>query len=149
MSHLARSLSISRRMTGVLAIAFALTALAVPVAPAAADGSPTGMVAFFNGSACPSGWSTASYATGRLVVAINQGKEVKAQVGKQLQDREDREHDHGYSTTIDLSHKSISAISGCCNNQGAKDTDSNTASGTTNKSASGLPFTQLVICEKG
>jgi hypothetical protein len=117
-------------------------------APAHADDSPAGMVAFFTGTSCPNGWTAASYASGRLVVAVTEGDEVGNTVGTPLSDREDRTHDHGYSTTIDLEHKSISAASGCCNDQGAKDTDSNEASGTTKKSTSGYPFTQLVICEK-
>ncbi len=109
--------------------------------------APTGTVAFFNLTACPSGWKVADYATGRLVVATTDGAKLRVQFGTPLSNQEDRTHSHTYSTNVSVDYKSISGANSCCNTQAASAT-SYPVNGTTSAASTGLPFIQLVICEK-
>lgn len=128
-----------------------LVLLAAAALPAAAgESAPTGMVAFFTTDSCPAGWKKADYVTGRLVVAVKDGTKVGGTVGTPLKDRENRTHQHSYSTTVTLKSKSISGASSCCNDHGAQSKYANpvTSPATTDPATSSLPFTQLVVCEK-
>jgi hypothetical protein len=129
---------------------FALT-LVVPFAisggAAAQDGSPAKMVTFFNAATCPSGWTPAALASGRLVLASTDPAKVGVNVNAPLGNLEDRVHKHGYAGTVTLNYKSISAADSCCNPSAAHARE-NPFSGTTNNATSGLPFVQLVICER-
>src|SRR4051812_2546638 len=137
------------RRQGLLLGLAALTLLASPAGaqdPGETD-VPPGTVAFFVGSAaCPPGWRSATETQGRLVVAVTTGDTVGKQVGTALQSEEDRTHVHAFTTAVELAYKPLAAANGT-NHQGAaaaKYTDS----GTTQPSASGLPFVQLLTCVK-
>ena len=113
------------------------------------DGAPRGTVAFFmmvENNLCPPGWVTAASATGRLVVGVTNGDLNGLKVGNPLADQEDRAHVHGYSSSVKWPFKSISAADGN-NQQGAAAMDYPVA-GQTDAHATGLPFMQLLACEK-
>ena len=113
----------------------------------AAPSAPKGTVAFFNLAACPVGWNPARYAAGRLVLATSVGSSTPVQVGTALGGQEDRRHKHEYATTVSVGSRSIAAASSCCNDSATK-AGSYAVSGTTEEATSGLPFVQLVVCEK-
>jgi hypothetical protein len=108
------------------------------------DAVPRGMVAYFTGAACPSGWNPADVATGRIEVAVTDPLAVGRTVGTPLGPAEDRVHHHPIAATMSLPAKSISAADGN-NNQGAASGD-RTVGGTAGDAPSGLPFVQLTAC---
>lgn len=112
------------------------------------DGIAQGTVAFFGGDqgGCPSGWKVADYAMGRLVVGVVEEPSVGKTVGVPLADQEDRAHIHAYAADVPLAYKAIAAADGA-NNQGAA-AQTAMVTGQTEPSVSGLPFVQLVVCEK-
>lgn len=112
------------------------------------DGVAPGTVAFFGSETgiCPEGWAPADYAMGRLVVGVIEEKAVGRQVGTPLADQEDRTHEHAYMASVDLPYKAVAAASGG-NSQGAK-AQAYTVTETTDPAVSGLPFIQLLACEK-
>ena len=111
------------------------------------DGVPTGTVAFFAaGTACPEGWGLADKVLGRMVVGVTRGVDVGIEVGTPLVDSEDRAHDHAFTATVTLAYKSVSASDGS-NQQGAA-AQSYMVVGETAPATSGLPFIQLLACEK-
>ncbi len=112
------------------------------------DGIAKGSVAFFSAETglCPSGWKVADYAMGRLVVGAASEAAVGKSVGLPLGDQEDRTHVHSYNTNVDLPYKSVAAADGA-NNQGAA-AQTLMLSGQSEPATSGLPFVQLVVCEK-
>jgi len=121
--------------------------IAMASSAAAQDGAPARMVTFFNAAACPTGWNPVSIASGRLLLASTDPAKVGVNVNAPLGNLEDRTHKHGYSGTVALSYKSISAGDSCCNPSAAHTRD-NPLSGTTNNAPSGLPFVQLLVCER-
>jgi len=125
----------------------ALLALAPAAAVTAADGFPAGSVAFFNKKTCPEGWDTLEIADGRLVASLMPGGGNGAQVGTALSDQEDRKHSHKFSSSIKPSEASYVLIGGCCNDSLAKHKTYD-FNGTTDKVSSGLPYVQLLMCQK-
>lgn len=55
---------------------------------------PPGMVAYFDSSTCPTGWSPLEEAQGRAIVGIPEDGTVLGSVGMPLDDLEDRPHTH-------------------------------------------------------
>lgn len=70
------------------------SALDATYAPAGSGGIPSGAVAFFDGAACPTGWSALTTAEGRALVAVAPGGGVGVAVGAPLADGEARLHTH-------------------------------------------------------
>jgi hypothetical protein len=128
--------------------AAALILFARPSASTPADdGVPSGTIAFFAiGSGCPDGWQAASNASGRVLVAANDGNVVGQRVGDPLGDQEDRTHSHSYVAKATIPTRNIIALNGS-NNQAAQagtlEVDGEAAS-----SSSELPFVQLIVCKK-
>ncbi|MFT3771866.1 MAG: hypothetical protein QM820_41185 [Minicystis sp.] len=115
--------------------------------PPGDDGVPSGTVAFFAGDACPPGWQLSAKAQGRLVVGVADGmKKIGLQVGNPLADREDRQHNHDYFGNVTLPGKGIAGADGS-GSDGAEAT-TYTVAGTSDPTASGLPFMQMAACEK-
>jgi hypothetical protein len=112
------------------------------------DGVLPGTVAFFGSETaeCPDGWIQADYAMGRLVVGVIDEPAVGKVIGKPLGDQEDRTHTHTFSASVDLPYKAVAAADGA-NNQGAK-AQAYEVMGSTDPSPTGLPFIQLLVCEK-
>jgi hypothetical protein len=115
-------------------------------AAAAADGAPATMVAYFAGDACPAGWQPADDARGRLIVGVLAPADVGVTVGTPLGDQEDRAHEHAWLATLSVPAKNISAADGG-NQQGAR-AQSYDVGGMTGPATTGLPFAQLLVCEK-
>ena len=111
------------------------------------DGIPAGTVAFFAGSSCPAGWTRPDYAKGRMVVAVVDGSTVGTTVGTPLGDQEDRVHRHSYSVSLPLPPKGITASSNSSDTRGAQ-AGTYTGTAQTEPATSGLPFVQLLACEK-
>ena len=114
------------------------------------DGVPSGTVAFFSfddtGGNCPAGWLPAAQAQGRLVVGTTEPADVGVLVGTPLTDQEDRTHIHPYQGTVNLPSRNIAGADGG-NHNGAQSGD-HVVSGNSENSSSGLPFVQLLVCEK-
>jgi hypothetical protein len=117
-----------------------------PAGPAADDGVPSGMVAFFAGGVCPAGWEPASGVAGRLVVGVPDGGGVGKQVGAPLSDQEDRTHGHLFSGDVTLASKGVTALSG--NWCSGANPATYTLPGSADVSPSGLPFIQMAACLK-
>lgn len=107
--------------------------------------APHGMVAFFDGASCPSGWHADTLGAGRLLVGTTDMNVIGRVVGTPLAPEEDRAHGHGVAAaTIDLPYQSISAADGS-NSQGAA-SGTVPLTGTVSPATSGLPFVQLTAC---
>jgi hypothetical protein len=133
------------------AVLLAVLGTALGVHPAAAqstDTSPSGMVAFFmsSGATCPTGWTAAALAQGRLIVGVSSTSTVGMKVGSPLASQTAPTHQHAFAATVPVSSRHISA-SHCCNNQGARNGGYLTT-GTTVAGTSNLPLIQLVVCQK-
>lgn len=113
---------------------------------AAADGAPAGLVAFFDGDTCPDGWQPAEDVRGRLVIGVPDVASVGISVGAALAPEEDRTHVHTWAAELTLNAKNIAAADGG-NDQGAAP-GSYAVGGTTDAGTSGLPFVQLLACER-
>lgn len=129
--------------------ALLLTALALaPAAASAADPDvPKGAVALFNLASCPSGWTPAAYAAGRLLLVTTDGARVGIKTGDPLGNADDRKHEHPYSASVTVNHKRISGADSCCNGSAAE-AKSYSFTGKTDAATTSLPFIQLVVCEK-
>lgn len=115
----------------------------------AGDGAPPGAVVFFmmtDNGICPDGWKPATYATGRLVAGVTSADEVGVAVGTPLDDQEDRKHRHVYTGMIELPYKSVSAPNG--GNASGAAAGMYPVADMTGEASSGLPFIQLLACEK-
>ncbi len=120
-----------------------------PAPRAAGDGVPSGTVAFFSvdeGVGCPDDWVPAVAAAGRLVLGVTAPDAVGVLVGLPLAAEEDRTHAHPYTSAIELATKNIAGANGG-NNSGAQ-SGTHAITETTLAATSGLPFTQLLMCEK-
>jgi len=113
---------------------------------APADGAPVGMVSFFGGLGCPTGWVPASAAQGRLIVAVSDAQAAGMTVGEPLGDLEDRTHVHMFQGNLPLQSKSISAADG--GNQSAAGAQTYSWASVDAAAPSGLPFMQLLVCER-
>jgi hypothetical protein len=126
--------------------AAALLSVSAAGDPPPPGGVPRHVLAMFNAATCPTGWAEATAARGRLMVGVDSGAFTNVPVGVPLGDREDRTHTHTFSGTVTPTVKSISAASGG-NNSAAQSAPSSWS--TPGAAApSGLPFIQLLVCEK-
>lgn len=145
-----RSQRISKRslVVATIALSAALLSGSASGEDPANDGVAPGTVAFFDSDtgACPAGWAPSQLVMGRLVVGVVDEASVGHVVGKPLADQEDRAHSHAFTTSVDLPYKSVSAADGP-NEQGAA-AQTYEVTGSTEPSPSGLPFIQLLACEK-
>jgi hypothetical protein len=119
-----------------------------------ADTYPQGSVAFFNASACPMGWAPALDAynkpvSGRSLVPFVTPPPgaLGSLVGTALASGEDRPHTHSYSSSINLSGVSYVLAHGG-GNYGLTYAGPAGFSGTTAPASSGMPYVQLLLCQK-
>jgi len=127
----------------------------LPGIAVAQDAYPQGTIAFFNLQACPTGWqpaqSTSSAAlNGYFLVPfappVNPlllGTTVNSAMGN----GEVRTHTHTFSSSIDLSEVKYVGIVGCCNDDTSND-GTMSFSSTTGAADSGMPYVQLLLCQK-
>jgi hypothetical protein len=107
---------------------------------------PSALVAFFTSATCPSGWSDASSAQGRLIVGAVNAPGVGITVGKPLSDKEDRTHTHAVSASVTPPGKSVAGANGP--NGQAADNGVSEGSGSSSANPSGMPFVQWRACQK-
>jgi hypothetical protein len=112
------------------------------------DGVPSGTVAFFapSVSACPQGWTKAGAPSGRLVVGVTEGSAVGYAIDNALGDREDRTHTHDFGGAITIKPDPLVEVAG--SNMSGAAAGSYDFLGTTLAASTGLPFTQLLVCQK-
>lgn len=126
-----------------------------------------GMIAFFDGQACPTefGWQAYPAAAGRYLVAVAEGGQVGATVGQALTDGEDRpvgRHSHvarpdgGHSH--DLAVASVSgegdnvagsALSQRVGRTGAAGSHEHQIDAAGRLAGTNAPYIQLIACRKG
>lgn len=119
---------------------------AVPPPPRTGDSLPTGAISFFNSKSCPSGWEPFAAAAGRSVVPAV-GTEVGTTAGAPLGDAEDRPHGHTVTANLPLPQVSYAGIAGEANHGVARG-GSPPLNVTFDKVSAGLPYVQLLICQK-
>lgn len=112
---------------------------------AVSAGLPAGYTTFFEGQACPEGWSQIPEAQGRLIVSVVDASTNGLTVGNALADKEDRMHTHPFTGSATLPSKHVAAV-GCCNDEAAGHGTYEATPGVSNGSTSGLPFTQMLLC---
>lgn len=113
-----------------------------------ADTTPAGMVAFFSPTttACPGGWIAQDAARGRLILGVIDGSKVGLTYGVPMADRTPPAHSHTYSAKVKMGSKSLQANKGG-NKDGAK-AKTYDINRSTDTATLGLPFYQLVVCQK-
>ena len=111
------------------------------------DGTPSGMVAFFTTTSCPTGWNVATNVQGRAVVAVQNSSDLGVMIGTPLQDMAALGHVHSYTTDITLPNKHAALATGGSDDSYAK-SGKYTISGDLQEATSNLPFIQLVVCQK-
>lgn len=132
--------SIASWTAGTLAIA----AIAGSAASFAAD-MPSKMIFFVPDTNCPSGSSAAQDAAGRLLFVTSSVSEIGKTYGTPMKDQEDNTHTHAATMTVSLPSHHIAGASSCCNGQATAKGD-HTASYTSGKATTNLPFIQLLVC---
>jgi hypothetical protein len=111
----------------------------------AQDPFPIGALAFFDRPSCPAGWNLNAALTGRTPVA-GPLDVVGAVRGDPLGSGEDRRHSHTFSGTASSSEASFVGIVGGGNGLSANGTF--TPGATEQGASAGLPYLQLLACEK-
>lgn len=107
---------------------------------------PADTVMYFHRQSCPSGFSLMSGADGRFLVSTPAGGDVGATVGLPLDNREDRVHDHGIRTSIQVPESGIAALGGLNFNHTKKGVYDSSLFGRTEPETSGMPYIQLLVC---
>ena len=110
------------------------------------DSLPMGAISYFNRQTCPSGWLPFDVAAGRTVVPA-QGTEVGLATGMPLTDAEERTHSHPVTATLQLPTVDYAGIAGEANH-GLGRGGSQTLNVTFDKASAGIPYVQLLICQK-
>jgi hypothetical protein len=116
-------------------------------APANGAPLPSAMLAFFDGAACPAGWTDAADAmTGRMLVGNPSGGAPGATFGgAPLASGEMRTHTHPITGTLALPAHGIALVSGCC--AGGYASAGDLAIGATSAvSMADVPYLQLRAC---
>ena len=132
-----------------------MVALILAARTAEADTYPQGAIAFFNLSACPTGWAAAQGGNGAALGGVAlvpfapplPAGTLGTTVGTPLASGEDRTHTHAFTGSIALNDVGFAGASGGDDGYpGASGTVN--FSGTTGASSTGLPYLQLLLCQK-
>ena len=110
------------------------------------DGLPLGTVVWFDRPECPSGWQPYSPAIGRTISGTGALAVAEAR-GDPLLSGAEPLHSHTVAGTGDVGSVSYAGIVGCCNGGLASDADISYA-GEAQPASAGLPYLQLLPCEK-
>jgi hypothetical protein len=108
--------------------------------------TPAGMVAFFTAESCPTGWTVAEIAQGRLLVALTDSTESES-LGEPMADKTALTHQHNYSATLVRSRR-IASINYDPTIKAAKYQEKVEFEDTTRAAGMDLPFIQLLACRK-
>jgi hypothetical protein len=122
---------------------------------------PSGVTSFFKNLSCPTGWSSPPSTLGRFLVALPPNGAVRAEFGgPPLTPKENRQHTHQFSGSVETNAHGISGASGCkrflpcARDYAKKDTytyNRETEEGNSRATGSGaanLPYIQLLQCTK-
>ena len=109
---------------------------------------PAGMELFFDAPACPSGWKAPAATQGRFLVGLPSGAPADQTFGgPPVTSITAPSHTHGATGTLATTSHGIALASGCCaDGYGANGTYMATA--TTDATEAGLPYLELLACEK-
>ncbi len=113
---------------------------------------PRGLQMFFDMPACPAGWLQTAATQGRLLVGLPQGAPQDVTFGGPALSSGDagadvRTHTHPNTATLATTSHGIALASGCCGSgYGANGTYMSTMD--TGASDTGLPYIELLSCEK-
>lgn len=116
-------------------------------APPAGDSLPTGAVSFYNRTRCPQGWEPLLKAAGRTLVPTVEKNPGGVTQGEPLDDSEDRVHGHAVTASVSLPAVNYAGIAGEANH-GVARAGSIPMMVTASKASSGLPYVQLLVCQK-
>jgi len=116
------------------------------VATAGAPAPPRGLLLFFPGG-CPTGWSRAGLTGGRYLIALPRGGSAGIFGGNPLGTGERREHSHAVTGSVSTTSHGIALASGCCANGYAQNGTYQWMT-TTGGATAGLPYIQLLQCQK-
>ncbi|MEP7367254.1 MAG: IPT/TIG domain-containing protein [Acidobacteriota bacterium] len=111
------------------------------------DALPRLTVAYFDSPSCPTGWEVYGPAAGRTILPVAPDSGVLAQVGRPLASGEDRLHTHSLSGSISTGSAGYFAAASCCNTS-LSTGGTKTFSATTSTSSAGLPYVQMLGCQK-
>lgn len=139
-------------------VALCLALLCLTAAAArGTDTYPLGTLAFFNLSQCPEDWSAAQATIDDASTDVNgfllmpfydpSTGSVGTAVGTALGNGENRTHTHDFSSSISLASKEYAGIAGCCN-ENLTSKGSHSFDGTTEAASGGVPYVQLLLCQK-
>jgi len=110
---------------------------------------PSGLLAYYDAPACPSGWSPAPDAiVGRIAIGVpTGGTPGQTFGGAPLTSGEVRTHTHAISSTLAAAGHGIALLSGCCGG-GYGASGDRALTGATSPSTVDLPYLQLRGCTK-
>lgn len=115
---------------------------------AAAKPLPTGMQIYFDASTCPSGWKQAPATQGRFIVGLPKGAPADISFGGEpMSNAMPRTHAHGNEVTLETVPHGIALAAGCCGSGYAKNAIY-TSTTDTDAAETGLPWIELLHCEK-
>lgn len=110
--------------------------------------APSGMLLFFTGSDCPTGWLQAGLSQGRFLVGLpDSGTPGQTFGGKPLSAQEIRQHTHTLSGHLDTTSHGIELASSGAAGGYAKH-DSYPYSETSKPESAALPYLKLLQCQK-
>ena len=129
----------------IFAVCLSLTVLLVVHPLLTVNALPAGITTYFEGSACPSGWSELTQARGRLIVCDDGTHLPGLTFGTALSDREVRYHSHTLTASF---YFSVHEVSGYAfnDNEDAARQGTHSGAGNAQNSACDLPFVQLLLC---
>ncbi len=112
------------------------------------SGTPAGTVVFYNGAACPTGWTEYTAARGFTIVGLPASGTLNGTVGTALTNLLDRTHTHtGPSHTHSLQGPNFDAAGGS-GALGFNTSASGTGATGTAATSSVMPYIQLLVCQK-
>jgi hypothetical protein len=109
---------------------------------------PSGSLAFYEASACPSGWTPAIAEKGRFIVGRMSGVSAGQTNGSAaLAAGEDRTHVHDLSGDVTVPGHELAIANGCCYSQTGR-MGAHAYAFATDPGSSGVPFVELLGCVK-
>lgn len=110
---------------------------------------PRGASIYYAGLSCPTDWSPVNSSKGRFVTGLpRDARSAGTFGGNPLQPNEDRTHSHNYSSSVSLPSRTILAANGGPGANGYGRAGRYSFSGATSRVGSGIPYLQLLHCQK-
>lgn len=109
---------------------------------------PPGMQLYFDAATCPSGWKQAPATQGRFIVGLPKGAPADVSFGGEpISSAMPRTHTHGNEVAVETTPHGIALAAGCCGSGYAKNS-AYSSKEDTGASEAGLPWIELLHCEK-